>query len=97
MSRNLVRPYFPNPPVEYSQEYLAEIVRSFSIYVDQIQNPGEGRNTKITLTDLPNSDQGLENGALYQENGDVRITVGNIASIQGVSGLTAIGVVTVTP
>ena len=47
MSRNLVRPFFPIPPKEYDQDYFEEIIRSFSVYLDQIQNPGQGRNTSL--------------------------------------------------
>ena len=45
MSRNLVLPFFAVPPKEYSQEYMTEMVRSFSVYLTQMQNPGEGRHT----------------------------------------------------
>jgi hypothetical protein len=52
MSRNLTIPYFPNPPETYNQQYLSEVIRAFSLYVQQIQNPGEGRNTFTVFTDL---------------------------------------------
>jgi len=63
MSRNLVLPYFPVPPQSYDQKYIAEVVRSFSVYLLQMQNPGEGRNTELVLTNLQTDDSGLENGA----------------------------------
>ena len=66
MSRNLVRPFFPIPPQEYNQGYFNEVIRAFSVYLDQMQNPGEGRHTKLVLTDLPKSDQGLEPGSLFE-------------------------------
>ena len=44
MSRINAIPYFPNAPREYNQQYIAEIVQaSFSVYVQQVQNPGEGQ------------------------------------------------------
>ena len=65
MSRNLVRPFFPIPPQEYDQTYFDEVIRSFAVYLDQMQNPGEGRNTALVLTNLQNDDQGLEVGSLF--------------------------------
>jgi len=73
MSRNLAIPYFPNAPREYNQQYISEVVRAFSVYVQQVQNPGEGRNTRLVLTDLPTSPDGLEPGTLYQDGGFVKI------------------------
>ena len=96
MSRNLVRPYFPIPPAEYDQPYFAEVIRSFSTYVNQIQNPGEGRNTFIVLTDLNENDQGLEVGTLFQQDGFVKITRANAPHPAGVSSTGAVGTVTVT-
>ena len=59
MSRNLARPYFPIPPRDYSQPYFAEIIRSFSTYIGQQNNPGAMRATELTLTDdLGNVDHG---------------------------------------
>jgi len=96
MSRNLVRPYFPIPPQEYDQEYFAEVIRSFSTYVNQQQNPGEGRNTFIVLTDVQENDQGLEVGAVFQQDGFLKITRANVPHLAGVSSTGAIGSVTVT-
>jgi hypothetical protein len=53
MSRQLVPPNFSLPPEEYDPQYFSEMVRSLSQLVNQLQNPGELRGTKITLTDLP--------------------------------------------
>jgi|TARA_R100001460_G_scaffold70687_4_gene111356 hypothetical protein len=66
-------PQFPLPPEEYDRVYFDELVRSLTQLVTQIQNPGELRGTKITLTDLPTSDTGLESGALYNDGGTVKI------------------------
>ena len=96
MSRNLVLPFFPVAPKEYDQQYLAEIVRSFSVYLEQMQNPGEGRHTRLVLTGLPNSDQGLETGSLFERNGFVKITIANQPNLLGVLATGAVGSVTVT-
>jgi len=95
MSRNLTIPYFPNAPQEYSQPYLAEVVRAFSIYVQQIQNPGEGRNTFSVFTNLQTDDFGLEVGAIFNHGGYVKITQANTPHARGSSGTGAVGSVTV--
>lgn len=96
MSRNLVLPFFPLPPAEYDQAYLNEIVRSFSVYLQQIQNPGAGRNTNIVLTNLQTDDTGLEVGALFQQAGFVKITLANMPHVRGQSATGSVGSVTVT-
>ena len=73
MSRQLVPPQFPLPPEEYDRQYFDEMVRSLTQLVIQLQNPGELRGTKITLTSLPTSPTGLESGALYNDSGTVKI------------------------
>ena len=73
MSRQLVPPTFALPPEEYDPQYFSEMVRSLSQLVTQLQNPGELRGTKITLTDLPTSDTGVEVGALFNDNGTIKV------------------------
>ena len=73
MSRQLVPPNFSLPPDENDAQYFNELVRSLSQLVTQLQNPGELRGTKITLTDLPTSDTGLEVGALFNDNGTIKV------------------------
>jgi hypothetical protein len=96
MSRNLAAPYFPNAPKEYSQEYIAEVVRAFSVYVQQVQNPGEGRNTFGVFTNLQTDDSGLETGAIFNHGGYVKITQLNTPHVRGSAGTGAVGLVTVT-
>lgn len=73
MSRNLVGPRFPNPPQQYDQRYFADFVRAFANYQQQQQNPGDGRFTTVTITDLPTSSTGLPSGALYNDGGFVKV------------------------
>ena len=96
MSRNLTIPYFPNAPEVYNQQYLAEVVRAFSLYVQQIQNPGEGRNTFSVFTALQTDDSGLETGAIFNHGGYVKITQVNTPHARGSAGTGAVGSVTVT-
>tara|TARA_R110002153_G_C13286623_1_gene494548 strand:- start:212 stop:523 length:312 start_codon:yes stop_codon:yes gene_type:complete len=102
MSRNLVLPFFPVPPEEYNQEYMAEIMRSFSVYLTQIQNPGEGRHTTLSLTNLQTDDQGLAPGELFEYRdasgmmGFVKIALANISNLRGIEATGEVGSVTVT-
>lgn len=66
-------PRLPEPPIEYTQQYLADLIRALEIFIAQERTPGEMRGTKITLTDLPTSASGLETGALYNDSGTVKI------------------------
>jgi len=93
MSRNLVRPYFGIPPGNYDQAYFTELVRSFSVFLQQVQNPGEGRNTTIVLTNLQTDDVGLETGTLFQQDGFVKVSLGNVPHVRGVSASGSVGTV----
>jgi hypothetical protein len=95
-SRSLARPYFPIPPREYDQAYLNEVIRSFSVFIQQTQNPGDARHTELTLTGLQSNDQGLEVGALFEVDGFVKITRSFIPHVGGVAGSGSVGTVTVT-
>lgn len=72
-SRNLARPIFPLPPEEYSREYMDRLVQSFAVYLEQYQNPGEGRTTKTVMTAVPTTPVGLEDGTVYVDSTILRI------------------------
>lgn len=96
MSRNLVLPFLPVPPNEYQQQYLAEVVRAISVYMQNQQNPGEGRHTAMVLTNLQTNDQGLETGALFEQDGFVKIAKANTPHVGGLTATGAVGSVTVS-
>ena len=96
MSRNLVRPFFPIPPQEYDLNYFNEVIRSFSVYLDQMQNPGEGRHTTLVLTELPSNDSGLEEGSIFVVDGVLRIPVASKPFAASFSVTGSVGSVTVT-
>lgn len=68
-SRNLTLPYFPKAPGEYNPQYMDEIIRQFSLYLQQMQNPGDARHTNLTLTQLAKSNEGLEDNAVFNDGG----------------------------
>lgn len=95
-SRRLVRPYFPVPPGQYDQAYFTEVIRAFSVFLQQVQNPGDARHTELTLTNLKSNDQGLEEGALFEVDGFVKISRSFNPHLAGASGTGAVGSVAVT-
>ena len=96
MSRKLIKPNFPLPPSEYDQQYLSEVVRSFSIFLQQMQTPGDGRFSTVTSTALPTNDIGLESGSLYNHEGVVKVSELKTSSVAGQSLTATIGSVSVS-
>lgn len=95
-SRSTTLPFFPNPPKDYDQKYLAEIIRAFSLFMRQVQNPGEGRATTIVLTTLQQNDFGLEPGAIFVVDGQLRIPLINSPYVEGVRSVASVGSVVVS-
>ena len=96
-SRSLTRLFFPNAPDTYQQSHQAEVQRSFLLFLQQLQNPGDARNTNLTLTNLQSGDdQGLETGAVYEKNGVLKISLANEPNLRGSSATGSVGSVTVT-
>jgi len=61
-----------------------------------MQNPGEGRNTSLVLTNLQDHDRGLEVGELFEQDGFIKITKSTVPHPQGLSGAASVGSVSVT-
>lgn len=49
MARTISLPYFPVAPAQYSPAYMNEVVRSFSVYLEQLKVPGPQLATTLTL------------------------------------------------
>ena len=96
MSRNLNLPFFPIPPSAYDQAYFAEVIRSYSIYLQNMQNAGEGRNTFTVFTELQTDDSGLEVGAVFNHGGYLKVAEQNTPHVRGSTGTSAVGSVTVS-
>ena len=94
-SRNLASPRLPLPTGEVDQPYIIDLVRVLELFIQQSDNPGEGRNTKLVFTNMPTSDVGLEEGTLYRFGNDVKISLINIAGVDGISVTATLGTVTV--
>jgi hypothetical protein len=50
----------------------------------------------MILTELQTDDSGLETGALFQQGGFVKVTLGDMPHVRGSTGVGAVGTVTVT-
>ena len=96
MSRGLVQPFFPNPPKEYQDAYMAEVVRAFSVFLSQVNNAGPWRATDLVLKNLQTNDQGLEIGALFNQEGTLKIVIANSPHLSGLSATGGVGSVSVT-
>jgi hypothetical protein len=69
-SRNPV-PFFPVAPPDYTQQYMAEVTRAFSVFAAQVNNPAIA---KPILTNVPTSSQsGDEVGTVYESNTVLRV------------------------
>ena len=64
-------PFFPVPPPQYTQQYMAEVVRAFSVFATQITNPAIA---KPILIEIPASSlSGDEVGTVYESNTVLRL------------------------
>jgi hypothetical protein len=49
MPSNAPAPFFPTPPENYNRQYMAQLIRAFSVFVQQVNNPGDAIFTTVTL------------------------------------------------
>ena len=96
MSRGLVQPLFPNAPSDYNAEYMAEVVRAFSVFLQQVNNPGPWQASALTLPNLQTDNYNLPLGGVFQYGDELRITVANMPYLRGSQAAGAVGNVTVT-
>lgn len=76
MSRGLVLPYFPTAPAEYNSQYQSEVVRAFSVFLQQVNNPGPWRASELTIT---NETGNVDRGTLSwnTEESTLNLTMGD--------------------
>jgi hypothetical protein len=96
MDRRTVLPIYPDPPQNYTARWAADLVRALDQLNVVLRNPGEGRFTTATFTNLPTTDVGLEPGALFRQGNVVYIVTENLSYPGGVSATASLGSVTVT-
>ena len=78
MTEPLSRPVFPLAPNEYQRVYFDDLVRTLSSFVDQELNPGALRGTTLVLTNLPTNGNKLETGGVYNDQGTLKVALGNV-------------------
>lgn len=96
MDVRLIPPVFPRPSSTYNEGYMSDLVRALVSLVTYVRAVGEGRQTTIVLTDLQDSDYGLEPGTIFQDDGVLRVSLLNSPYTVGLTATTAVGSVTVT-
>jgi hypothetical protein len=96
MDRRITFPVFGKAPQEYDARYVDALVASLASLMNVLRSPGEGRQTTMTLTDLPTNDYGLEEGALFQVNGAVRTSLLDSPYVEGFGTTCSVGTVAVT-
>ena len=96
MSRGLVQPQFPIPPEEYDRQFMADVVRSFSVFLQQVNNPGPWQASSLALPNLQKDNFRLTVGDVFQHGDELRITVANKPYPRGSTATGGVGGVTVT-
>lgn len=96
MSRDLVPPRFSVPPGSYDAAYFADMVRSLTSYIIQMQQPGDIRATTGTFTALPTTDVALEQGGLFEVGGFVKVSQLHMPYVAGLGVTASAGTVTVS-
>lgn len=95
--RQVAPPRLPSPPADgITDVYMSDLIRALEVFIEQERNPGEQRATKMTLTDLPTSDSGLEAGSLYRIGNDVKISLLDTAVPDAATATVSVGSVSVT-
>ena len=95
-SRDLAPPRLPDPPTEVTVQYITDLVRALEVFIQQENNPGLMRGTRLTLTDLPTSEVGLEAGSLFRIGQEVKVSLLATSIPDGSSVTSAVGNVTVS-
>jgi hypothetical protein len=52
MAQPTIIPYFAAAPIDYDRSYMAQVTRAFSLYAQQMQNPGPILGNTLNLTNL---------------------------------------------
>ena len=67
------RPLLPDPPDEYSPEYMRQLVRELENFIASVNNSGDVQSTSVRVTKMPTSTTGQKSGTLWNDAGTVKI------------------------
>lgn len=82
MAGNVPVPYFPTPPDTYDRQYMAQVIRAFSVFAQQVNNPGPIRGTTLTLNPTGEKiDAGELSWSIEEETVDLTLTEGVVQHI----------------
>ncbi len=95
MSRGLVYPLFPSPPEAYDPFYQSEVMRAFSVFLQQVSNPGPWQASALTLPNLQTDNYALPLGGVFQYGDELRITVSYLPYARGSQATGSAGQTTV--
>lgn len=79
MARIVSLPYFPVAPAQYTPSYMNEVVRAFSVYLEQLKVPGPQLATTLTLNP---SGQTIGSGELSYNSAEDTL---NLTHLNGVT------------
>lgn len=96
MDRRLTLPVFGGAPDEYDRAYMDDVARKLNQLITALRSPGEGRQSRLVITNMTSGDYGLEPGTLFENNGVVYVSIEYRPSPSGVSANGLVGTVTVT-
>jgi|ETNmetMinimDraft_16_1059900.scaffolds.fasta_scaffold171472_2 hypothetical protein len=92
---HIPRPILPLPPPEYASSYFERLVRSITIWMNQVENPSEARHSELTLTGLQGYGAGLRDGEIYEDAGILKIVRSTDVFAAPLSATGSVGTVTV--
>lgn len=66
-------PVLPHPPAEYSEQYMADLLRVLTLYFRRVSSPDVMASGQLILTNLPTSAAGLPVGTVWNDAGTLKI------------------------
>ena len=73
--KSFAPPSLPLPPIEYSEQYFNQLVRSLNTYFRQLGSTTPIVVDSITLNNLPTSAVGLPVGSVWNDAGTLKIVI----------------------
>lgn len=68
-------PILPNPPEEYDQQYMVQLLNQLRLYINAANTAGDVECAKVVATNLPTSATGLRAGTFYNDLGTVKVVL----------------------
>jgi peptidoglycan hydrolase-like protein with peptidoglycan-binding domain len=88
-------PALPLAPAEYDQQHMSQLIGALRLYFTQSDSNASLQLDGIRLLNLPTSGYNLPNGTVFRDGEYLKVVLPNIAYVEGVSGIGAVGGVTI--